>query len=281
MLQHWRDLQSVVWLLALPAAVAWQWQAASFSPALYGLTLLLVLGLCCINHNHAHVPLWHSPLLNRLSDVWIGTLQGHPVFLFEAAHINSHHRYNQSEQDVTRVSRAGRHNHVVGYLLFPLRVLNPLRQLKRAWLQRLWREQPRQLLWIAAQHMPLLLLWSCCLVLDWRRALLLVALPQLVGLHFLLASNYLQHAAAEPGSRHNHARNFSGRLLNALLFNVGFHSAHHQWSTLHWTQLPAAHARIGAALNPALQHRSLLLYFVLDLTLYPLAGQLRRRRPQR
>lgn len=266
MLRHWRDVQSLVWLVALPVLVIWQWRQAGVQPLVWLLTLLLSVGLCCINHNHAHRPLWRTHWLNRLTDVWIGLLQGHPVFMFEVAHINSHHRYNQSDQDVTRVGEAGR-PHALAWLVFPLRTLRPLRGLRNRWLNQLpWPARLRVLL----EYGPLLILWVWALSTDWQRALGLIGAPQLVSLHFLLASNYLQHAATDHGSAHNHARNFTGRLFNLLHFNVGYHSAHHAWPQLHWTELPAAHARLLPHLRPDLQRRSLLVFLVWDLLLRPL-----------
>lgn len=266
MLRHWRDLQSVLWLLVLPALILWQWQQPQWQLLPFALTLLLAVGLCCINHNHAHRPLWRQRWLNRLTDLWIGVLQGHPVFMFEVAHINSHHRYNQSEQDVTRVGDAGHAPHALAWLLFPLRVLLPLRGLRQRWLQQMsrWRR-----VGVMLHYVPLLCLWLAALLADWQRALLYVGVPQLVSLHFLLASNYLQHAATEHGSAHNHARNFTGRLFNLLLFNVGYHSAHHAWPGLHWTALPAAHQRLLPDLQPALQRRSFLVFIGHDLLLLP------------
>ncbi len=38
--------------------------------------------------------------MNNLTDLWIGVLQGQPIFLFQPAHITSHPRYNQHSGDV-------------------------------------------------------------------------------------------------------------------------------------------------------------------------------------
>src|SRR4051812_6625681 len=102
-MNHWRDWQSIAYLLCLPALVIWSWLQPSVNAVAYVAILVLVIGVCCISHNHAHVPIWRARWLNMLTDMWIGTLQGHPVFLFQPAHIASHHRHNQAEEDVTRV----------------------------------------------------------------------------------------------------------------------------------------------------------------------------------
>ena len=58
-LRHWRDFQSLLYMLALPALVAWQWQHG-WNWLLYGLTLFLTLGIGVIHHNHTHARMWRG-----------------------------------------------------------------------------------------------------------------------------------------------------------------------------------------------------------------------------
>jgi fatty acid desaturase len=276
MLRSWRDWQSVAYLVGLPLLVLVQWQANSFNILLYGLTLILALGVSCINHNHAHLPLWKNTGLNRLTDVWVGILQGHPVFLFTPAHINSHHRHNQLPGDVTRIEQFGSHNHLVGYLLFPLYVLPPLSRLKRLYLKQVRRENPKTFFYIMLQHIALLAMWLCALVVDWKKFALYVFFPQLLSLHFLLASNYLQHAHTDIGSRYNHSRNFIG-IINWLLFNVGYHTAHHEDERAHWSNLPVIHAHLNGHIQQSLNQTSLLRYVFIDLLTTPLYQRVKHR----
>lgn len=261
MLSNRRDWQSLAYLLGLPLLVVFEWQLDAIDIPLYCVTLILAVGISCINHNHAHVSLWKNRWLNRFTDYWVGTLQGHPVYLFEVAHIASHHRYNQLEQDVTRVDQFGTHNHIAGYLLFPLHALRPLNRLKRKYLHQLRTENPKKLLGIISQHIPLTALWIIAAVIDWQKAILFVFIPQLLALHFLLASNYLQHARVHIGSRYNHSRNFVG-FMNRVLFNVGYHTAHHEWESLHWSELPQAHAKLNGKIEQSFIEKSLFGYFI-------------------
>jgi hypothetical protein len=56
--------------------------------------------------------------------------------------------------------------------------------------------------------------WSFLLLLDWRKALLFIIVPQLHGLHWLLATNYLQHAHADGRPLTRAQRNTDGIELN-------------------------------------------------------------------
>jgi fatty acid desaturase len=275
-MNNWRDWQSIAYLFALPALVTWSWLQPSVSVVTYIAILVLVIGVCCISHNHAHVSIWRMSWLNQLTDMWIGTLQGHPVFLFQPAHISSHHRFNQGREDVTSVARYATHNNVFGYLAFPIQVLPALRALKKQYLAALWREDRRAFWWIVILYVPLAALWVGTLALDPFKAVIYVFIPQLVGLHFLLASNYLQHAHAVSGSRYNHSRNFVG-FINLIWFNVGYHTAHHENETLHWTLLPSAHENMSKQINPHLIESSLAGYTIRTLFLGLVIPRLRSR----
>jgi beta-carotene hydroxylase len=258
-MENWRDWQSVAYLIALPGLVIWLWMEPNFNlPSYIGL-LTLVVGVCCISHNHAHLPIWRGAWLNYLTDMWIGTLQGHPVFLFHPAHIESHHRYNQGDDDITRVSRYSKNNNLLGYLIFPFQVLPALKTLKRQFIVSIWRNDRSHFWRIFLLHTPLAALWISVLTLDVYKALIYVFIPQCIGLHFLLASNYLQHAHAVAESNFNHSRNFVGH-INWAWFNVGYHTAHHENEKLHWSALPLAHKRISGKIDLRLNVPSLISY---------------------
>jgi hypothetical protein len=210
-LRHWRDLQSLAYLVALPLIAWWQWQHG-WNLWLYGIELFLTLGVGVIHHNHTHLRMWRGRRANRFTDYWLTLLQGHPTFVFWPAHVANHH-------------------------------LRWLGQLRRHWPGAFRYCMGQYLLWLGS--------WALLLSLDWQKALLLVIIPQLHGLHWLLATNYLQHAHADgrpltrgqrldPATALNYARNFEG-WVNPLLFNIGLHTAHHERPQAHWSELTRLH----------------------------------------
>ncbi|MBB5207773.1 fatty acid desaturase [Chiayiivirga flava] len=273
MLRHPRDLQSLAYLAAQPALAAWQWQHG-FSFWLFATMLLLAIGISVIHHNHAHLPLWRTRALNRATDLWITLVQGHPTWVFVPAHNGNHHRHQQGARDVARTSRfGGDRNTLAGCLLHPLQAIGVLYPLLFAW----WRARPaRMRRWMALQHVAWLASWAALLLIDARKALLLVIVPQLVGLHWLLAANYLQHAHTDPASRWNRARNFTGP-INLAWFNIGYHTAHHEAPRAHWSTLPRLHAALAPHIDARLIERSLVRYvlrvFVLGAVLRAFASR--------
>jgi fatty acid desaturase len=291
-LRHWRDWQSVAYMLALPLLVWWQW-TQGFHWLLYGLTLFLTLGTGVIHHNHTHQRMWRGRRANRFTDYWLTLLQGHPTFVFWPAHVGNHHRFRHGPRDIARTYRpefGGDTNHLWGYLIHPLQAGVVLYPLFLRWLGRLRRHSPGAFRYCMGQYALWLGSWALFLALDWKKALVFVILPQLHGLHWLLATNYLQHAHADgraltraqrqaPDQPLNYARNFEG-WVNPLLFNIGLHTAHHEHPQAHWSQLTRLHAdHYRARVAPALSERGLLPYmgrvFVLGL-FWPAA----RTRPQ-
>ena len=276
-LRHRRDWQCLAYLAALPALAAWQW-FHGFHAALYALMLFLTLGVGVIHHNHVHRHMWRGRFANRLTDFWITLLQGHPTFVFWPAHVANHHRHRHGPRDAARTYRFARGdtNDLLGYLLHPLQAALVLYPMFVAWLARLRLHQPGAFRYCMAQYALWLGLWAGLLALDWRRALLFVILPQLHGLHWLLATNYLQHAHADgrppvrdngapgetPGIALNYARNFEG-LVNPLLFNIGLHTAHHENPHAHWSELADLHRlRYRARIDATLNERGLVPYML-------------------
>jgi hypothetical protein len=248
--------------------VFWQWRFG-FSWQLYTVGLLLTLGVGVIHHNHAHLKIWRNKFPNRLTDLWISVLQGHPTFVFYPAHVANHHRYKHSEKDSARTYRfsawgaRGDSNHLTGYLLHPLQASLVLYPLFIQTLKKYFRVRRRYFYYCLLQYAVVLILWVVLAIIDWKKWLVLVLLPQLHGLHWLLATNYLQHAHADgtAKSRYNYARNFYG-LLNPLLFNIGLHTAHHEHSRAHWSELAMLDKKYKKVVAPELQERSLLGYMV-------------------
>ncbi|QEI09467.1 fatty acid desaturase [Pigmentiphaga aceris] len=241
-----------------------------FSIVLYGLLLFLTLGIGVIHHNHTHRRMWHGRWANRITDFWITLLQGHPTCVFYPSHVSNHHRYKHGPQDVARTYRfGGDTNHLLGYVLHPLQAIVALYPLIFSWLGSLRRHWPGVWRYCMAQYATWITLWAGVLIADPVKGLLYFIIPQLHGLHWLLVTNYLQHAHADgsahgrsssPPGRLNYARNFEG-LVNPLLFNIGLHTAHHEHSRAHWatlTQLHRTHYR--HRVDPMLNEPGLLSY---------------------
>lgn len=116
-------------------------------------------------------------------------------------------------------------------------------------------------------------LTAALMVHDLWTTLFFVVVPQLWGARGILRINLLQHDGCDTRSAWNHSRNFTGRALNWLMCNNGFHTVHHRRAGLHWSTLREAHDReVAPRIDPRLDEPSLVAYLVRTFAL-------RARRP--
>jgi fatty acid desaturase len=118
----------------------------------------------------------------------------------------------------------------------------------------------------------MLLVLSCkilLLLINWKCALLFVFLPHQYAAWGIVGTNYFQHDGCDEGHPYNHSRNFIGKGINWLLFNNGYHGAHHMKPNLHWSLLPKYHSvNLGPFIHPALDQSSLIAY-LFETHIYP------------
>lgn len=259
MLKHRADLQTLLYMLISTALPLLQWQLDYFSPLLFLASLIMAFAIGAMHHNHSHSPIWRSNVLNRLTDYWFTLFQGHPGYVFFPAHLENHHRYLNGAKDFTRTYRCRDDNNLLGFTIHPLESACTLLPVLASHLCVLWKKRRARFYVVVSHYCFLIACVALAFVLDWHKALLYMVIPQLAALFFLLASNYLQHAHADENSFYNHSRNFIG-LLNPLFFNVGYHTAHHHYSKLHWSRLPQAHALIADRIDPRLIEKSFSWY---------------------
>jgi fatty acid desaturase len=88
-----------------------------------------------------------------------------------------------------------------------------------------------------------------------------VWIPHLWANWGIVSINFIQHDGCDEAHPVNHSRTFIGPLINWLTFNNGYHTIHHMEPGLHWSLLPAEHAkRIRPSLHPNLEQTSMPVY---------------------
>jgi fatty acid desaturase len=214
-------------------------------------------------HNTIHCPVFHS---RKLESVWRCVLTlayGHPVGSFVPGHNLSHHRHLETHADVMRTSKARSHWNLLNVLSFFPSISGAMLRAEIGYLRFAWKRRGGWRRQLFLEACVLLVVVVALALLDWKRLLWCVVLPHLYAAWGVVTMNLLQHDGADPGSPHNHSRTFVGKTVNWLTFNNGFHAAHHLRPGLHWSLLPAAHARLVAPhVDPRLIERSLPAYLV-------------------
>jgi beta-carotene hydroxylase len=262
MLRYQADRKTVLWMTATTVLFLVQWHLGRMHWGLYVPYVYLSIAVAVIAHNHNHVRLWHSPWLNFLTDMWLTLFYGFPVFAWVPTHNQNHHKYHNTAPDDTHTWRVWEGNHLVALLTYPMISGYYQHQAIGRYLVAVYTHH-RGRFWTYLGQIVSLGAWiAAAVILDWQKALLFVVIPQQVALNTVLVFNYLQHVHADEDDAWNHSRNFTGRLLNVLLFNNGYHTIHHLQPGRHWSETPAAHRQIAHHIHPALHERSFVWYMI-------------------
>lgn len=282
------DVRTLLYLAATTGLFFYQWSipGGGFAHAanwyLYPLTLSLSYTAAVMSHNQNHLPMWKkSRLLNLFTNYVIGIFYGHPAIGWVPTHNQNHHKFNNREGDLSISPRFFKTNHLLALLTYP-----PITNLTQtpAIRKYIWesRKTNPRLFWEAiSEYVVFVGLMLTAFLLDWRKALVLLLLPQQFALFCIQCTNYLQHIEADPESAWNHSRNFEGIVLNTLLFNNGYHTVHHLKPGIHWSQTPKLHAEHRSKIDAELLVPSMPVFLFQMYILSALRGEKRPTRVQR
>jgi beta-carotene hydroxylase len=279
MLRHSADRRTALWAFVLFPAMALVPYVdprvlrigGHFAPWL--LPLGLYFGFCAgvFSHNHNHCPMFKSRSMNAFYSAWLSIFYFYPTWVWIPSHNLNHHKYVNRAGDATITWRYSKKNtlftsstyyFVSAFWQKP--VLDEYFAKARASNPKLFRQIIVQMVTVGGTHASLLAL---AIALHGKKLgslvyLFGVAIPALFANYSMIFINYIQHVHADPWSEHNHSRNFVSKLANWLVFNNGYHTAHHESPGLHWSKLAAAHAKIAHLIHPDLNQASIFGYCI-------------------
>ena len=274
MLRYQADRRTLAYLCFTALLTAVNWKLGAVHPVIYPITLFMFFTTAVISHNHNHLGIWRSKGLNLVTSYVISLFYGHPAIAWVPTHNQVHHKLNNRPGDSSQSPKLFRGNHLAALLVYP--ILTNLAQTKdiNAFLKDLYKRDRPAFLAAASEYVVFFGTMIVLFVVDWRRTLLFLFIPQQVALFAIQVVNYLQHIETDAFSDWNHSRNFVSRTLNTLLFNNGYHTVHHLKPGVHWSELPRLHGEYRARIHPALLQESWLgyvgyTYFVRPFTQAP------------
>lgn len=259
MLRYKADIKTLIYMFITTSLLILQWTVIGFNPVVFIIYCFFSISVAVITHNHNHVRIWKSNFLNTLQDWWLTVFYGFPVFAWIPTHNKNHHKMNNRIGDYTITYRFSEKNNFLTLLTYP--TISGFYQQKaiRDYLKDMFKNK-RSRFYLAISQYFILVLWiAAFLLLDWKKALLYVIIPQQVSLFSVLIFNYVQHVHANEESEWNHSRNFTG-FLNFMLFNNGLHTVHHETAGLHWSQVPEEHKKVEHLIDDSLKERSFWWY---------------------
>ncbi|MBS2032632.1 MAG: fatty acid desaturase [Deltaproteobacteria bacterium] len=256
MLRHQADWRTVAYLAFSVGLSIVQWHLPHVNPVLYGLCLFMGVATAVISHNHNHGNIWKWKPANVVTSWVISIYYGFPCIAWVPTHNQVHHRLNNKPGDTSRSPKYFKKNHLLALLVYP--TLTGIEQQVeiKAFFGTLWKRNKKAWAIAASEYAVFFGFLAVMLFLDWRKALLFFVIPQQFALFTIQVFNYVQHVEADAHSEWNHSRNFVSPVLNALLFNNGYHTVHHLKPGVHWSQTPALHAEHVSKIHPSLLVKS-------------------------
>jgi fatty acid desaturase len=264
LLRNRGDWRTLVWV-ALMVLVASAQLATHAMPYLLPLSCYLALSAGVIAHNHNHCPTFRSRRLNNLFAYCLSVFYGYPTFAWIPTHNLNHHKFANRAGDATITWRYTNQNNALVAASYFFVSSYFQSDVIKAYIRNA-RSKNRRLFWLivnqyvvwAGAHV-LLLGIACARFGLWRGIgswVLIFACPALFALWTIMLFNFVQHVHTDPWSDHNHSRSFISKTLNFLLFNNGFHAAHHEKPGAHWTTLPKLHTAIESQIEAELRTTS-------------------------
>jgi len=217
-------------------------------------------------HNCIHCPMFDTrvnpgPYLNKLFQFVLTLCYGHPVSSYVPGHNLSHHKYTQQPKDVMRTTKLQYSWHFLNALMFFPRIGTDMLTNDKIYFraqEKLGRPIVRQLRY---EYCVLYTAAAIFILLDYRRWFFFALLPHIWAQALIISFNMLQHDGCDMSSRYNFARNFTGKWLNFLCYNNGYHTIHHLHPGLHWSQVIVKHnEKIQPFIHPNLDQPYILTY---------------------
>ena len=274
MLRYKADRRTLALVLLYFIAAITPWifwnQLTSLQIALLVLVNCLLSFMCAvIIHNTIHAPIFKSKELNKLFQIVLAFTYGHSTSAYVPGHNFSHHKYTQTPKDAIRTSKARFKLNILNQLFFFFIMSGDILKGEISFAKKMRTERPE---WFRQYFFEMILVMGikiALLFINWKCAVLFILIPHQYAAWGIVGTNYFQHDGCDENHPYNHSRNFSGKFLNWMLFNNGYHGAHHEKPNLHWSLLPKYHEeKIRPFIHPNLDRGSLLSYLI-ETHIYP------------
>jgi fatty acid desaturase len=263
-MRYTADLRSIAFVLTYFGLIGLVYAVDLPWPAWIGLTIVLcLLSFFCavITHNTVHSPVFRQRELNSLFQVALSLTYGHPVSMYVPGHNLSHHKYTQQAKDRMRTDKLRFRWNLLNQLFFMFIVGPPIFKDNARFAKAMKTKNPKWYRQFLLELIVYIAFLAVLLVLDWQKFIVFVIIPHQYAAWGIMGINFVQHDGCDGSHPYNHSRNFTGKILNWFTFNNGYHGMHHMKAGLHWSLLPAAHAKsLAPHIHPALDQTSLLAY---------------------
>lgn len=265
MLRYKADIRTIAFLTIYYVSYVLIW---FFVPFVWWAVLLSVAWLCLINfmvaitiHNTIHCPIFKNKTLNKIYQILLSIAFGSPASGYVPGHNLSHHKHLQTPKDNARTSKMRFKSNFLNQALFFFVMIPGIVRTEQGFVKNVGKKKKN---WYRQYQIETWIMWTwriVWLIVDWRKFLVYLIVPNYYAVWGIFGTNFWQHDGCDETHPYNHSRNFTGKLLNFLVCNNGYHGAHHDKPGLHWSLYPEYHAKyIRPYIHPSLDQVSLTAY---------------------
>lgn len=207
--------------------------------------IVLLRQVNLVEHNHAHLKIFHEPILNDAFGWLCFMSNGVPLEFYEVHHVRNHHCHNNDDQDWSSLFgfRGCRYpdkpiSRAYYILSFPLlTICHSLIALVRDPGSKVFRRFLRSVGVVAVGSVALLLV-------DPGGFMAFFAVPWVVVYFGLGMMNFRHHHGCDFNRPVTSCNVMTGAPFGWLGFNIGYHVSHHLKPGLHWSRLSEYHEGI-------------------------------------
>lgn len=211
-------------------------------------SLASIVSKTCIaawNHHHQHVPFFTSTVCNRLMEIIFGLQTGAVSKVWVLHHNIGHHdNYMDQTKDESAWRAPDGRVMLAHEYTFRLAATGYYDAFKNG------KDHPKDRLVMMLMLGVHFAIVGALLAVNWVNALLIFIIPMLGAFLMTCRHTYDHHAGCSEEDEYAASNNIMHRWYNVLTGNLGYHTAHHLRPGLHWSKLPAFHAKIAHKIPP-------------------------------
>ncbi|MEE9383037.1 MAG: fatty acid desaturase [Nannocystaceae bacterium] len=191
------------------------------------------------NHHHQHCATFRATSLNRALELCYAMQTGMSTDVWALHHVLGHHQnYLDQTKDESRWRRRdGTQMGLVEYV-FSVALTSYWRAYK------VGRRHPKKGRAFLSYGLLTLVLLVASIAYRPVPGLLVFVLPMLTTLLWTVWATYDHHCGLPTDDPWRASYNMESRVYNLITCNLGYHTAHHRWPGVHWSELPALHASV-------------------------------------
>jgi len=193
-----------------------------------------------VQHNHVHYAIFNVSWLNRLFDLLLAISAGHLCSEWVLHHNIGHHGNainSLADTSSVRHPRTRKYMSKLEYIVSGSLKIYP-DCCRMAW--HFYRQgKPRYLITLVSESLFWLAVHAYFLSVNFKMALLFLLLANLVNRALVWLGAYWHHLHVPAAHLYDSANMYTGPIFNFISLNIGYHVAHHEQPTLHWSRLKA------------------------------------------